>query len=425
MKKYPAVKKNSRRFQENFWRMDAKFGNIAELPVQVAIKPDGTAAVRPEEFRGTWATDGPGGPLEFKMGHRQSAILPFMLAPRPLFLYEMTMAERAEKKQLAILRLLRKADRPMGGRQLVENLRAMGHEVSERTVRHYLLDLDHRGLTQNLGKKGRIITAQGMKEAESARIIEKVGFLAAKIDQMTYRMTFDLYKRTGTVIVNVSLVPAEQMGAITSLVSRVYEAGYSMGTMMTLLAPGEKMGDVTIPENMVGLGTVCSITLNGVLLAHGIPTKSTFGGLLELRDRKPVRFVEIITYEGTSLDPLEIFIRSGMTDYNGATSTGNGRIGVGFREFPADSRGDVMKLVHKLEAVGLGGFLMFGWPGQPLLEIPVSQGRVGAIVIGGLNPVAILEELHIRVRSRALAGMIEYEKLFHYQEMAERVKGLG
>jgi repressor of nif and glnA expression len=237
-------------------------------------------------------------------------------------------------------------------------------------------------------------------------------------------MSFDLYKKSGTVIINVTIAQNEQLPEIVPLVSRVYDAGYSMGNMMALFEPGERVGGIMIPEGMVGLGTVCSITLNGVLLAHGIPTHSSFGGLLELRGRKPTRFVEIIKYDGSSLDPLEVFIRSGMTDYVGATENGNGRIGVGFREVPADSRESVIVLIKKLEEVGLGGFLMVGWPGQPLLEIPVTEGRVGAIVIGGLNPAAILEEKGIKVKSRALAGMVEYQRLFNYREMKDRVSKL-
>ena len=85
---------------------------------------------------------------------------------------------------------------------------------------------------------------------------------------------------------------------------------------------------------MIGVGTVCSITLNGVLLKHGVPTVSRFGGLLEMKDKKPVRFVEVIMYEGTSIDPLEIFIRSGMTNYLGAIKTGSGRIGASSGNFP-------------------------------------------------------------------------------------------
>lgn len=334
------------------------------------------------------------------------------------------MSEKTEKKELAILRILQKIEAPLASSKLMENLQAMGHEVSERTIRHYFQVLDHKGLTKNLGKKGRVITELGLRELDSARVFDKVGFLTAKIDQLTYQMTFDLYRRQGSVIANVTLIDRKQLPVVMPLVCKVYRAGYSMGTMMGLFGEGEKVGDQSIPENMVGLGTVCSITLNGVLLAHGIPTHSIFGGLLELRERKPTRFVEIIRYDGTSLDPLEVFIRSGMTDYVGATSTGNGRIGVGFREVPEASRDDVIGLMQKLKDVGLGGFLQIGWPGQPLLEIPVNEGRVGAIVIGGLNPAAIIEESGIRVESRALAGMVEYERLFHYQEMDERAARL-
>ena len=85
-----------------------------------------------------------------------------------------------------------------------------------------------------------------------------------------------------------------------------------------ILAPGEQIGSLTVPPDRIGFCSVCSITINGVLLKHGVPTTSRFGGLLELRDRTPVRFVEMIHYDGTSIDPLEVFIRSGMTDYHGA-----------------------------------------------------------------------------------------------------------
>jgi len=208
------------------------------------------------------------------------------------------------------------------------------------------------------------------------------------------------------------------------MIHKVFADGYAMGDLITFLAPGERIGQLTVPEGMIGICTVCSITLNGVLLQHGIPTNSRFGGVLELRDKKPVRFVEIIMYDGTSIDPLEVFIRSGMTNYLGAIKTGNGRIGVGFREFPAESRDRVEGLAEKLKRAGLGAFMSIGRPGQPLLDIPVSEGRVGAIVIGGLNPVSILEETGHRVYSRALSGLIDFGRLFHYDHMEERLQEL-
>lgn len=332
------------------------------------------------------------------------------------------MSDKTEKKELTILRLLQKADAPLSSSKILEGLQAMGQEVSERTIRHYFKILDDKGLTENLGKRGRMISALGQKELGKARVFDKVGFQESKIDQLTYRMTFSLAERRGTVIVNISLIEKAVLARAAPMICKVYEQGYSMGSMMGLFGPGEKVGDIVIPPATLGFGTVCSITLNGVLLAHGIPVHSSFGGLLELRQRKPVRFVEIIKYDGTSLDPLEAFIRSGMTDYVGAIRNGNGRIGVGFREVPADSRDRVIELIERLKEAGLGGFLLVGWPGQPLLEIPVPEGRTGIVVIGGLNPVAILEETGTRIQSRAMAGLVEYERLFPYQEMEGRLR---
>ncbi len=334
------------------------------------------------------------------------------------------MSEKTEKKRLEILRILQEAERPVGSARITERLSAAGHEISERTVRFYLNTMDKEGLTENQGRKGRLITQQGLNELSSARIIERVGFLAAKIDQMTYRMNFDLSKKKGTVVVNVSMLDKSRMADAVPLIKRVFAAGYAMGRLITLFPSGARVGESTVPDGMIGIGTVCSITLNGVLLTHGIPTYSRFGGLLEMQDYRPTRFVEIIHYSGTTLDPLEVFIRSGMTDYDGATRNGNGRIGASFREVPAESRDQVTRLARQLEDVGLGGFMTIGWPGQPVLEIPVNQGQVGAVVIGGLNPAAILEERGIKADSRALAALAEYETFFPYDELDERAHEL-
>ena len=331
------------------------------------------------------------------------------------------MIDKMEKKRLAILQALKEADRPLTSSTITAELQAQGHEISERTVRLYLQTLDEEGMTRKFGRRGRGVTESGLEELSSARIIEKVGFLSAKIDQMTYLMNFNLTARQGTVVINTSVVEPGHIARHLDQIHQVFEEGYAMGRLLALLAPGDRVGELIVPEGYIGIGTVCSITLNGVLLQHGIPTNSRFGGLLEIQDKRPTRFVEIITYDGTSLDPLEVFIRSGMTNYLGAVESGNGRIGASFREFPAASRNDVRSLAEELERIGLGGLMMIGRAGQRLLEVPVSEGRVGAIVIGGLNPMAILEETGLKVHSRALAGLIEFDRLFSYRELEARI----
>ncbi len=335
------------------------------------------------------------------------------------------MDEKIKKKQLAILRILKKAEKPLSSKKITAELGNLGLEISERSVRLYLQQLDLDGFTLNFGRRGRQISETGLCELDASGIMERVGFLSAKIDQMTYRMNFSLKNRSGTVVINFTLVKPDELLSCAEKIKQVFAQGYAMGKLLTLLPAGEHLGGITVPQGLVGVGTVCSITLNGVLLQHGIPTTSRFGGLLELQNRKPTRFVEIITYDGTSIDPLEVFIRSGMTDYLGAIQTGNGRIGASFREFPSGSRFLVEKLATQLDKAGLGGFMCLGRPGLPLLEIPVNEGRFGAVVIGGLNPVSILEETGHRVFSRALAGLIDFNRLFHYEELTERIEFLS
>lgn len=59
-----------------------------------------------------------------------------------------------------------------------------------------------------------------------------------------------------------------------------------------------------------------------------------------------------------------------------------------------------------------------GQPGQSWFDVPVDDGHVGAVIIGGLNPVAILEELGMRVVTGAMSGLMEYSRLRPYQDLA-------
>lgn len=333
-----------------------------------------------------------------------------------------------EKTKINRLRLLRALSRAQGltsSRGLVEALADSGHPLSERTVRLYLSALEGEGLVCTEGRRGHRITSRGLAELQAAQALDRVGYLSAKIDQMTYRMSFDLQSRQGTVVVNSSLVRPQDLAACLDEVGAVFDQGHAMGNLISLLGPGESIGDVAVPPGRIAVCTVCSITLNGILLSHGIPVRSRFGGLLELRAGRARRFVEIIRYDGTSIDPLEVFIRGGMTDYHGAIRTGDGLIGASFREMPDDSRLVVEQLAGRLEAIGLGAFVKIGLPGEQVLECPVGEGRIGAVVIGGLNPMAILAEAGHPAESRALSGLMDYHRLFHYRELPEALKRLA
>lgn len=330
-----------------------------------------------------------------------------------------------ERKRLAILRILRDSGNPLSSERLTEILGQQGYNMAERTVRLHLAQLDKEGMTHAVAKQGRQITEKGIAEMSRARVYERLGFLTSKIHQMTYAMSFDLATLSGKVIVNTSLIPMAELPGAIPLMSRVFEKGYAMGRLLCLFAPGEQVGDIAIPEGYVGIGTVCSVTINGILFKAGIPAISRFGGLLEVVEGEPKRFAAIINYDGTTIDPLEMFIKSGMTDYIGATSTGTGLIGASFREVPSAAADTIDKLSRYLDSIGMHGIMSIGKPDMSLCEVPVSAGSLGIILIGGLNPVAILEESGIRLDSFALSGLVEYGRLFPYVELAERAKALS
>jgi repressor of nif and glnA expression len=295
-----------------------------------------------------------------------------------------------------------------------------GFEISERTVRFHLLQTDEEGITEFVHGQGRRITEGGIRELAKTHVYEKVGLFNAKIDQMMFQMDFRLSKLTGTVVVNLSYLRKEHLTKAIPLMKSVYEAGYAMGRLLTFLKSGEQIGGIVIPEGYVGIGTVGSVTLNGILLSYGIPVTSKFGGLLEIKNNQPVRFLELIRYDGTTIDPIELFILSCMTNYTGAIGCGNGQIGASFQEIPMGTEQRVLPIVKKLEKIGLGGFLQIGWSGQSVFGIPINEGRVGMVFIAGLNPLAILVEQGIKVHSKALAGLIEFKHLFDYQHLEEK-----
>ena len=330
--------------------------------------------------------------------------------------------EKTERQRTEILRAMTRFAAPMSSAKIAEYLATAGCQLRDRAVRLYLRQLTADGLARAHGRRGHVITEQGLAELRGARVFERVGYLSAKIDEMAFQMTFDLATRTGSVVVNISLVDPQHLTACADEIGQAFAKGYAMGNRLALLGPKETLGTLTVPTGKVGLCTVCSITFNGVLLKHGIPTASRFGGLLQFHDGQPIQFVELIQYEGTTIDPLEVFVRSSMTSFRSAIRDGNGLIGASFRELPADSREVVLQIGDHLSAVGLGGLLEVGQPGQSVLGLSVNAGRIGAAVVGGLNPVAVLTETDHQVECHALAGLLDFHRLFPYEELSRALK---
>ncbi|MGA1823976.1 MAG: DUF128 domain-containing protein [bacterium] len=321
---------------------------------------------------------------------------------------------KTEKNKIiiAILRVLSNEKKPIGATKISEQIKLYGIDLNQRTVRYYLAAADNAGFTKNLGStRGRMITPAGLKELGDSFVIDKIGLIASKMDELAYSMDFSLKNVKGEIILNISTINSENLEKIRAPITRTFEKGLGMGNYIIFGKSNTHLGNYYIPEGKIGIGTVCSVTVNGIFLNEGIPIFSRFGGLLEIRNGKPARFTELINYNGTSLDPLEIFIKGQMTSVAKTAETGNGIIGASFREIPAIALPKAKKIKKRLDTIGLGGILCFGKPGQPLLDIPVLEGRAAMIVIGGLNPLAACEENQIETKNVAMGTLFDFRKL--------------
>ena len=323
-----------------------------------------------------------------------------------------------ETKTLSIMKVLSESDGPLGARTIAQHLKDYGIELGDRAVGYHLKLMDERGLTELVGRRdGRVLTAAGFKEVKSALVTGKVGFIVPKIELLSFRTTFDPDSRSGDVPVNVSFFAKREFSQALRAMKSVFRSEFCVSDLVAAASEGERLGELGVPAGKVGLATVCSIIVNGSLLKAGVPMDSRFAGILQVRNHRPLRFVELIYYAGSSLDPSEMFIKASMTSVRHAVELGDGEILANFREIPAQCGPTVEQVVGRLKEAGLGRAIAIGNTSEAVCKIPVELGRVGMVLLGGLNPVAAAREAGIEADNHAMSTVMDYQELVRFEEL--------
>jgi len=65
-----------------------------------------------------------------------------------------------------------------------------------------------------------------------------------------------------------------------------------------LAREGEEIGDALVPEGMVGLGTICSVTINGISSRQGSRHIPVSAALSRDNGRQTQRFLSVISLRG-------------------------------------------------------------------------------------------------------------------------------
>lgn len=323
-----------------------------------------------------------------------------------------------ERKTYSILKVLADNTRPLGSVVIARKLKDMGVDLGARAVRYHLKLTDEHGLTRLAGwRDGRQITELGLKELKQGMVKDKVGFAISRIELLAFRTTFDINRHKGLLPVNVSVMNQDNFHKALSLMKPVFDARLCVSDLVKKIDGGDKIGDFTVPDDMVALATVCSVVVNGAMLKLGIPMNSRFGGLLQIQGKRPLRFTELIHYDGCSLDPSIVFIKGRMTSVSQAVVNGNGNILANFREVNAICRPLAEQIIDKMNKARLHGVIVMGNVSEPVCEMHMEMNKIGMVLMGGLNPVAAAAEAGIEIESYPMSTVVEYKDLVRFEEL--------
>jgi repressor of nif and glnA expression len=310
---------------------------------------------------------------------------------------------RTERKYIEILRILREHQDPMGAKRLSELMAERGFVLSDRAVQYYLSYLDTTGFTEKVGNQGRILTPAGMAETDNALVDDRIGFVISKLERLAYRSTFDPATSTGDVAYNLSMVPEESFEKAKSVFDDVVRSGCGFFNSYKIIDR-----DPRIPSGYIGFITLCSISMDGVFQRKGIPVKMAFGGRLEIDNGVPRQFKDLIGYRGTTIDPLELFISSGLTSISSYTQSKTGIALANVREVPASAKPQVEETIRLMNSCG---FVFPVTMGSQVFNLPPNPYRLSIVAFSGLNYIGNCVEHGIEIRTEIGAGNIQFSKV--------------
>ncbi|WFN35757.1 NrpR regulatory domain-containing protein [Methanomicrobium antiquum] len=307
---------------------------------------------------------------------------------------------RSERKCIEILRILKEHQEPVGAKRLSELMTEHGFALTDRAVQYYLSYLDNMGFTRKIGNQGRILTPLGVSETERALVDERIGFIISKLERLAFKSNFNPETGTGNVAYNLSYVPENQIENLSSVFDEVIKNGISFFKSYKIID-----SDPRIPSGHLGVITVCSITMDGVLQNHGIPVKMAFGGLLNVENNTPSGFQDLIGYKGTTIDPLLLFINAGFTSIGSVLKNGTGKVLANVREVPDTAIDSVNDIANMMKS---SGFLFPVKVGTGILNIRADPYRTSIVAYSGMNLIGYAIEKGINLKTEIGAGNIPY-----------------
>lgn len=317
-----------------------------------------------------------------------------------------------QRKLTEILRIIKENDSAIGARLIADKMRERGYQIGERGVRYHLRILDERGLTVRDGYHGRNITERGLKELEDGLINQRVGFITTSIDEFIYRTDIDVNTGKGKVIVNTAFINQNDLDKSLDIIDRINKSPYSISPHVGIIKDDSK--GIRMQEGKVCIATVCSITIDGILVKNGIPVDTKYGGLIQIRAGIPSGFSDLVSYGGTTIDPMRIFINNKMTSVLNTLEKGNGMILGNIREIPVSAKDYAFEVLEKARKIDINGLIQMGEPNSPVLGAPINPGKIGIPIYAGINSLVAVAESGIEIDIHPISTIMNYQDMIRF-----------
>ena len=228
---------------------------------------------------------------------------------------------------------------------------------------------------------------------------EQIPYFLSKAWNSIEMVDFDIEQKTGNIISNVSYIPSSRLDECLAIMEETYAENKEY------INPFYKIISHPTDEDKIGIATICSLSIDGILIKNGIMSNPQYGGLLEI-GKNPL-FIDLISYTGSSIDPHKIFISKNMTSISKDKPT---KILASLKEIPYVSRDYAVYLLDIIKNMGFSIYKI-GKPRELIYNAKVDNYNFGIVTGSGLNMMAALKENNVEVNVKAMEKLIPFESM--------------
>ncbi len=228
-----------------------------------------------------------------------------------------------------------------------------------------------------------------------------IPFFLSKSMNLIQEANYNWQEDEGNIIVDISYINKKDLDKSLD----IYENAYKENPKC--VNPYYKIVEHEKDDEKVGIATVCSLSIDGILINNGIMTIPKYGGLLEIN--KPPLFVELISYNGTSIDPHKIFIFKNLTCINKQENKVQ-RVLASIKEIPNIAKDESREILTELQKKDLPIYKI-GKPRELVYNAPVDNYNFGIVAGSGLNSISAIREKGVNIEVKALEGIMALNEM--------------